>query len=137
MARAQSAGTLLYRWRDGELELLIVHPSGAYNRRAPWSIPKGLPDAGESLEDAARRETREETAVEAGALSSLGYIDYTKSYKRVHAFAGPAPAAAEPRCASWEVDRAEFVPAARAAELLHPDQRAFVRRLLEQLAIEA
>ena len=61
-----SAGTVLYRIVDGDVQVLLVHPSGAYNRRAPWGIPKGLPDEGESLEDAARRETREETAVEAG-----------------------------------------------------------------------
>ena len=54
----QSSGTLLYRFDDrGQLEVLLVHPSGGYNRRAPWGIPKGLPDEGESLEEAARRET--------------------------------------------------------------------------------
>ena len=55
----ESAGALLYR-QDGEAwEVLLVHPSGNYNRKAPWSIPKGLPDSGEDLEDAARRETWE------------------------------------------------------------------------------
>ena len=49
----QSAGTLLYRQQAGQIEVLIVHPSGNYNRHAAWSIPKGLPDEGESLEDAA------------------------------------------------------------------------------------
>ena len=39
----QSAGTLLYREGPEGLEVLLVHPSGAYNRRAPWSIPKGEP----------------------------------------------------------------------------------------------
>ena len=39
----QSAGTLLYRQGPEGLEVLIVHPSGAYNRKAPWSIPKGIP----------------------------------------------------------------------------------------------
>ena len=134
-SRTQSAGTLLFRFAAGdELEVLIVHPSGNYNRRAAWSIPKGLPDEGESLEHAARRETLEETGVIApGELIDLGFVDYTKSRKRVHAFAGPAPADAEPHCASWEVDRAEFVPADRARELLHADQSAFVDLLLEAL----
>lgn len=113
--------------------MLIVHPSGNYNRRAPWSIPKGLPDEGESLEDAARRETREETGVEAGELTELGFVDYRKSNKRVFGFAGEAPAQ-EPRCASWEVDRAEFVPVDTAAERLHPDQLPFLVRLAELLA---
>lgn len=129
----RSAGTLLYRRRDTHIEVLLVHPSGAYNRRAPWSLPKGLPEEAESLEDAARRETEEETGVRAGALSSLGHIDYSRSRKRIHAFAGPAPEGAEPRCASWEVDRAEFVSLERAEELLHPDQRVFIERLRSQL----
>jgi len=127
--RKQSAGALLYRAGASELEVLLVHPSGAYNRKAKWSIPKGVPEPGEPLEGAARRETREETGVEPGPLRELGYIDYRKSNKRVHAFAGPAPNAAAPRCACWEVDRAEFIPLSRARELIHPDQLAFLDRL--------
>ena len=124
----ESAGTLLYRHGAAGVEVLLVHPSGNYNRHKPWSIPKGLPDVGESLEDAARRETLEEAGVKAGSLTGLGSIEYTKSRKRVHAFAGTA-AEGEPRCASWEVDRAEYVPLDRARELLHPEQQPFLDRL--------
>jgi predicted NUDIX family NTP pyrophosphohydrolase len=135
----QSAGTLLYRFveggpQPGGCEVLLVHPSGNYNRRAPWSIPKGEPDEGEALEAAARRETLEEAAVAAGELTPLGHIVYTKSRKHVHCFAGPAPAAADPRCASWEVDQARFVPLAEARQLLHPEQTPFLDRLAELLA---
>jgi predicted NUDIX family NTP pyrophosphohydrolase len=125
----QSAGTLLYRKRDGQLEVLLVHPSGNYNRHKPWSIPKGLPDAGESLEAAARRETLEETGVTAGQLVPLGTVTYQKSRKEIHCFAGPAPLDAAPRCASWEVDRAEFVPWDKALLQLHPDQTPLLDRL--------
>lgn len=128
-----SAGTLLYRRSGATWEVLLVHPSGAYNRRAPWSIPKGLPDPGESEEAAARRETREETGVEAGALTELGRIRYRKSRKEVVCFAGPAPAGAAPRCASWEVDRAEFVELEQGRAVLHPDQVAFIELLQRQL----
>jgi predicted NUDIX family NTP pyrophosphohydrolase len=135
MARKESAGTLLWRRYGGTLEVLIVHPSGAYNRKAPWSIPKGEVDPGEGLEATARRETLEETGVVAGELAALGFIDYVKSKKRVHAFAGPAPAGCDPRCASWEIDHAEFVALDRAAELLHPDQRVFLTRLEAKLEV--
>ncbi len=128
----QSSGTLLYRKVGDRVEVVLVHPSGLYNRKAPWGIPKGEPDEGESLEETARRETREETGVEPGALVALGHIDYKKSKKRVHCFAGPAPECA-PRCASWEVDKAEFVDLAKARELIHPDQAAFLDRLEELL----
>jgi predicted NUDIX family NTP pyrophosphohydrolase len=130
----ESAGTLLYRQGENGLEVLLVHASGNYNRGKPWSIPKGLSDADEAhVEMTARRETLEETGIVAGELVDLGYIDYKKSKKRIHCFAGPAPADAAPRCASWEVDKAEFVPLERAREILHPDQVVFLDRLLEKM----
>src|SRR2546426_12263605 len=101
----QAAGTLLFRHAADHLEVLLIHPSGNYNRKAPWGVPKGELDAGEDPETAARRETREETGVEAGELVSLGHIDYTKRRKRVHCFEGGAPAGTKPRCWSWEVGR--------------------------------
>src|SRR5215471_13276776 len=96
----QSAGLVLYRQTGRQLEVLLVHPSGNYNRHKPWSIPKGLPDEGESLEAAALRETLEESGVSVVAESPdsaipmrpLGHIDYKKSRKRIHAFAVPVPA---------------------------------------------
>lgn len=130
----QSAGTLLYRWQHGELEVLLVHPSGSSNAHKPWGIPKGLPDEEESLEAAARRETLEETGVTVGPLKSLGFVDYSKSRKRIHCFAGPAPEPCTPSCASWEVDRAEFLPMAEARERIHPEQAPFLDRLLAHLA---
>jgi 8-oxo-dGTP pyrophosphatase MutT (NUDIX family) len=81
----------------------------------------------------ARRETAEETGVSAEALVGLGFMDYRKSRKRVHCFAGPAPRDADPRPTSWEVDQARFVSLAEARELLHPDQCVFLDRLLEYL----
>jgi predicted NUDIX family NTP pyrophosphohydrolase len=127
----ESSGTLLYRRAGLTVEVLIVHPSGQYNRRAPWSIPKGKPEAGEDLEAAARRETQEETGVHAGELTPIGSVELTKSRKRIHGFAGPAPDTAAPRCASWEVDRAQFVPIDRARDMLHPAQAPFLDRLEE------
>lgn len=129
-----SSGTLLYRYVNGEIEVLLVHPAGNYNRRAPWGIPKGAPDADEILEATARRETLEETGLEiTGPLVDLGHVDYTRSKKRVHAFAAPAPDGAAPRCASWEVDKVEFIEISRARRIIHPDQAALLDRLLRLL----
>jgi predicted NUDIX family NTP pyrophosphohydrolase len=130
----ESAGTLLYR-RDsnGTLEVLLIHASGNYNRKSPWGIPKGLVDPGESPEQTARRETLEETGVVAGELIDLSSIVYQKSRKRVHAFAGEAPADAEPRAASWEIDQAAFLPLDEARRRIHPDQAPFLDRLQELL----
>ncbi|HEY9776473.1 MAG TPA: NUDIX domain-containing protein [Planktothrix sp.] len=131
----ETAGTLLYRRNDkNELEVLLVHASGNYNRKSPWSIPKGQPDPLEELEAAARRETLEETGVVAGRLEFLGHVDYTKSRKRVHCFVGPLPKEARPHCASWEVDEAELIELKRAKAIIHHDQAAFLQMLEKHLA---
>lgn len=134
----QSAGTLLYRRGAKGLEVLIVHPSGSYNRKAAWSIPKGEPNPGEALEVTARRETLEETGVAIdGPLVALGHIDYTKSKKRVHCFAAPLPDGQTPRCAQWEIDRAEMMTVDEAKRLIHADQAAFIDRLVAHLGTGA
>jgi predicted NUDIX family NTP pyrophosphohydrolase len=59
-----SAGILLYRKTGPGIEVLLVHPGGPFwakKDNGAWSIPKGLLDAGEDLEAAARREFAEET----------------------------------------------------------------------------
>lgn len=125
----QTAGTLLYRQMMDGLEVLLVHPSGNYNRQSPWSIPKGELEKEESPEMAARRETLEETGITAGQLVPLGYVEYTKSKKQVHCFTGPVPLNVVPCPTSWEIDQADFFPMARAKRLIHPDQVPLLERL--------
>ena len=69
---------LLYRWRQGALEVFLVHPGGpiwAKKDLASWTIPKG-----EYLDDedplaAARREFQEETGfIATGPFGALGEI---------------------------------------------------------------
>lgn len=85
-----SAGILMYRLVDGELQVLLAHPGGPFWQRrddGAWSIPKGGIAPDESAETAARREFREELGLEpAGTLLPLGAIRQ-RSGKRVEAFA--------------------------------------------------
>ena len=63
-----SAGLLLYRHKDGALDVLLVHPGGpfwAHKDEGAWSIPKGEFEPGEDPLDAARREFTEETSLSA------------------------------------------------------------------------
>jgi len=60
----QSAGILLYRIRNKQLEVFLVHPGGPFfkNKDAgSWTIPKGEPEVEEPLFQTALREFREET----------------------------------------------------------------------------
>jgi len=129
-----SAGCLVRAVFDGEVRYLVVHPSGYYNRRAPYSIPKGQVAAGEDPREAAERETREETGIQPRIIASLGKIAYRKSRKVVigylaEALEQPAGPVIEP--GDWEIDRAQFLPANEARRKLHPDQRPFIDRALE------
>jgi len=130
----QSAGLLLYSRSDALVLVLLVHPSGGYNRNAPFGIPKGEIEPGEALEATARREVREETGVDVtGEIAPLGFIDYKKSRKRIHAWSAPLPPGAAPRCASWEIDKAQMFSVEDARKAIHPDQAPFLDRLLAQL----
>lgn len=63
MPQPRSAGILLYRWRDGQVEVLLGHPGGPYWTRkdeGAWMVPKGAVEAGEIAMDAAIREFGEE-----------------------------------------------------------------------------
>lgn len=66
MTPTRSAGLLVHRGGLARLEVLVGHMGGPlWARRddAAWSIPKGEPEVGEALEDAARREFTEELGV--------------------------------------------------------------------------
>jgi predicted NUDIX family NTP pyrophosphohydrolase len=134
MPRKLAAGCLVRAVLDGETRYLIVHPSGRYNARRPWSIPKGIVEPGEAPEQTAVRETLEETGIECRILEPLGQIDYQKSRKTVIGYLAEAltpPTSTKIDSIDWEIDRAEFLPADEARERLHPDQRPFIDRALE------
>src|SRR2546426_12239725 len=64
-----SAGLLLYRRRNGVLEVFLVHPGGPFWAKqddGAWSIPKGEFAAGEDPFKTARRGVTEENGVSGG-----------------------------------------------------------------------
>ena len=64
----KSAGLLLYRFREGNLDVFLVHMGGPYwaNKDiGAWSIPKGEYESGEEPFEVAKREFLEETGFEA------------------------------------------------------------------------
>jgi predicted NUDIX family NTP pyrophosphohydrolase len=144
-----SAGILLYKRSAGELLVLLAHPGGPFWRKrdvGAWTIPKGEYESGESPEDAARREFREELGTDAiGPLEPLGVVTQ-KGGKRVIAFAleGDFDVAllrsntfefAWPprsgRVATFpEVDKVEWMTLAMAREKILPSQIPLLDRLV-------
>ncbi len=152
MAAKQSAGILLYRTRDGRIEVLLAHPGGPFHagrERGNWSIPKGEPACGEDLELAALREFDEETGTRPGGRRlPLGSIRQ-KAGKVVTAWAvegdlDPASARSNEFEMEWppgsgriqsfpEVDRVAWFGLDEARDRLTPAQAELVDRLEEAL----
>ena len=150
-----SAGLLLYRMKDGRLEVFLAHPGGPFFRRKDdghWTIPKGEIEPGEDPLATALREVREEVGITvdpASRFHELGSIRQ-KGGKTVHAW-GVASAHDETQPLhsnlfemewppgsgrmQWfpEVDRARFFGPAEAARKIKETQVPFLERLTRAL----
>lgn len=73
-----SAGVLMYRYRNRQLEVFLVHPGGPFWTKkdlGSWSIPKGEYEEGEEPQEAAAREFQEETGFALnGPMRELGVV---------------------------------------------------------------
>jgi predicted NUDIX family NTP pyrophosphohydrolase len=146
---SRSAGLLLFRRGAAGLEVLLAHPGGPFFKSKDegfWTIPKGLPEVGEELPEAARREMAEEIGLSPeGPL--LGLVEVKqKGGKVVHGWAveGDLPPGFVLRSNTFElewpprsgrrqsfpeVDRAEMFPLAIARTKINAAQAAFLDRL--------
>lgn len=70
-----SAGGVVYRRTDEEVEIALAARRTRQGDLV-WGLPKGEIERGETAEDAAVREVREETGLEAVIEESLGDIRY-------------------------------------------------------------
>lgn len=149
-----STGFLLYRDKDGDLEVFLVHPGGPYfvNRDfGIWSIPKGEVDDGEDYLQCAMRELKEEVGLDIIPEDSFPLGNITqKGGKIVYAWAkeyknnivldnsnSSFKIQWPPNSNKWqsfpEVDKAEFFPVETALKKINPAQAELINRLVEYL----
>lgn len=126
-----SAGGLVVD-KSGEMGLLI----GRIDKRGRmlWSLPKGHIEAGESPEEAALREVREETGIKSSITRSLGVIDFwfmaegKRIHKTVHHFLFTERSGTLEAQIS-EVDDVKWFPLDDIAKTLaYPDERKLIQR---------
>jgi 8-oxo-dGTP diphosphatase len=87
-----SAGGVAYRLNGSDVEIAIIRTAA----EGLWQLPKGIIDPGETAEQAAIREVREEAGIECELLETIDTIEYwfygnfdgTKKryHKKVHFF---------------------------------------------------
>lgn len=101
-----------------------------------WALPKGTPDSGETIEETALRETREETGLEVEIEAPISSIRYffvrgsTRFHKTVHFFL-MRPVGGSLEAHDAEFDEVRWAPAPEALALLtHDTERSVVERAL-------
>ena len=144
----RSAGLMMYRHREGQLEVLLVHPGGPFwvNRdRGAWMIPKGEYMEGEAPLDAAKREFLEETGfVPSGRFIELGTVQqFGGKLVTAWAFAGDCnpdllvsntceiewPPRSGRKMEIVEVDRGRWFSIPEAHEYILKSQEPFLERI--------
>ena len=117
-------------------EMVVIVPRG---RRRVLGLPKGGPMEGETPEQTAAREVREETGITARVRERLGQVDYTyrrggrNIAKTVHFYLCLFEAG-DTADHDHEVDDARWMPLRDARRRLsYPGERAMVERALSVL----
>ena len=149
----RSAGLLMYRRRDGNLEVFLVHPGGPFWAKkdfGAWTIPKGEYESDEDPLAAAQREFQEETSfLSTGPFLPLGTIRQA-SGKMVTAWAfggdcDPARLVSNTCMIEWpphskrqieipEIDQGRWFHLEEAAERIRKEQAPLLDALTEKLA---
>jgi 8-oxo-dGTP pyrophosphatase MutT (NUDIX family) len=141
-ATATSAGGVVIRYLDGIPELVV-----GSRRREPdgltWTLPKGTPHAGETIEQTALREVAEETGLQVRITSPFESIEYwfvqrgTRIHKTVHYFL-MEPVGGDLARHDHEFDQVRWLAMADAPGLLtFETERALVARAAERVGLDA
>ncbi len=136
---AVSAGGVV--WRRGTLDSVEIVLCGRTGDGL-WCLPKGTPDRGESVEQAAVREVREETGLDVARGEKLGIIRYwftadgVRFRKRVHHWLFQ-PIGGDTNDHDHEFDVVRWLPIAEAFRLVkHQNERTIIAEAARRLEVE-
>lgn len=149
----QSAGILLYKFIDGTIYFLLVHPGGPFWKNKDlesWSIPKGEFTEDEDPLEAAKREFKEETGFDVdGEFIKLEWVKL-KSGKTIFAWAvefdiDPTLVKSNEFEMEWppksgsmksfpEIDKAEWFQTAEALKKINPAQTDFIVQIVSKIS---
>jgi 8-oxo-dGTP pyrophosphatase MutT (NUDIX family) len=121
-ALATSAGGIVVS-ADRDRPSLVVGMRRRSRDAVTWTLPKGTPDPGESVEETALREVAEETGLEVRIVEPLPSIEYafvqdgTRIHKTVHYFL-MEPTGGDLARHDHEFERVRWVPFDEAAGIL-------------------
>lgn len=118
---AVSAGGVVYRQSDHGLEVVVCGRMSD----GVWGLPKGTPNEGESLEEAAIREVGEETGLLVRIEDKITVIDYwfahaeagVRFHKWVHYYL-MVPIGGDLDAHDWEYDMVEWLTVEEACRRL-------------------
>ncbi|OGY25068.1 MAG: hypothetical protein A2Z11_00400 [Candidatus Woykebacteria bacterium RBG_16_43_9] len=142
-----SAGGVVYRRVEEKIEFLIVQHSGHHR----WVLPKGWIDAGETKEETAVREVKEEAGVEAEIQDYLGEttIFYTlpagrqanpqkeKVRKTSHFFLMEYVSGDPDKDHGWEVENTAWLETNAAIKKLdYPGEKKMIEKAFKILEIK-
>ncbi|HEY4485901.1 MAG TPA: NUDIX hydrolase [Nitrospiria bacterium] len=135
-----SSGGVILRHEPGGIELALIRRSLKNGRRF-WCLPKGWVEPGETLEQAALREVREETGLSGRIIEKIGEISYRfysrednlKIDKTVHFFLMSFQSG-DTADHDQEAEEAAWFPLEEAESLMrYPTEKEIVRKVREIL----
>ncbi len=135
--KQHSAGGVVVRGSGSQREFLAIKPA----HRNRWQLPKGTIDHGETPEQTAVREVREEGGVHARIVEDLGPIHFWyqmggRKYSKTVDFYLMTYESGDPADHDHEVQEARWLPLSNEDRLAFPSERSLVtkaRAVLESL----
>ena len=133
--RVVSSGGVIFRTVNGQFEVALI------SRGKVWCLPKGLIEQGETTEETALREVKEETGLEGEIFKKIGEISYNffrgKRYlKKVHFYLLKHIGGSVSNH-DFEADRVKWFPISEAFQVLtYVNERRILRKAEEMLKRE-